>query len=287
MESADSDKDQERVIKPRKSESFNSPTADVTFLSSDSVLFKLHSSHLSVNSIGFPRADENIVVDAKRVPLSEHSDILDLLFRFVQPPVKDTSFRQPDLFYEIQYDINNFFRLAETAEKYVVFAAMNACYLTMQHFQVEYPLQILNHCVLHDYLPLANKAAKSSLTEGIDEAIKYLTAPGLLIRYLKYFSKWQDASTYAIGEFERHALRLDCPAWTYAYIMYRQQLDESCSNIGVMPQGDFKSKRCHDIECSCRSLPNVWPDWFRRLSRFTDIPDFGDFDATSDYEPNE
>ena len=97
------------------------PDADITFQSSDRVLFHAHRKNLETNSAAFPPA-EMLVCD-EFVPLSEDSTTLELLFSFMYPR------RHPDL---ESTPCEILAPLAEAAEKYEVFAAMNICKIRMR-----------------------------------------------------------------------------------------------------------------------------------------------------------
>lgn len=53
--------------------------------------------------------------------LSETSDVLEILFQFIHPPLEDP---QPSV---AGLEPNLFFRVAEAAEKYAIFGAKNVC----------------------------------------------------------------------------------------------------------------------------------------------------------------
>jgi hypothetical protein len=95
--------------------------SDVTFQSADGVLFCLHRKYLETNTGGFPPAE--IKTRNEFVPLTEDSSTLELLFQFIYPAHHPTlagmSFETLSL-------------LAEAAEKYEVYSAMNVCNIRIQ-----------------------------------------------------------------------------------------------------------------------------------------------------------
>lgn len=95
--------------------------ADVTFVSSDNVLFKIHRKHLESNAVAFPPAEFDTCEEV--VQLTEASETLELLFQFVYPR------RHPNL-ETTPFEILS--PLAEAAEKYEAFAAMNICNIRMK-----------------------------------------------------------------------------------------------------------------------------------------------------------
>lgn len=97
--------------------------SDVTFISSDGTLFKVHQRNLAVTSEGFSPPDETSSAAKDVIPLSETAKVLELLFQFMYPQ------RQPDLT-DVPFDLIS--ALAEAAEKYQVFSAMGQCSTMMR-----------------------------------------------------------------------------------------------------------------------------------------------------------
>ncbi|KAG5637535.1 hypothetical protein H0H81_004231 [Sphagnurus paluster] len=99
----------------------NAIDADVKFLSADLVLFHIHRRNLEFHSGAFPPAE--ISTQGEIVPLTENAATLELLFQFVYaqryPRLNDIPFGELSL-------------LAEAAEKYEVYAAINICSVRMQ-----------------------------------------------------------------------------------------------------------------------------------------------------------
>ena len=95
--------------------------ADLTFQSSDGVLFKLHRSNLITHSHAFP--GHHIRSDGETVRLEEDSEVLELLLLHVYPDPA------PSLDDE---DFKTVMRLADAAEKYQVASAMEICRLHMK-----------------------------------------------------------------------------------------------------------------------------------------------------------
>jgi hypothetical protein len=95
--------------------------SDVTFQSSDGVLFHLHKINLEVCAAGF--APPGTEARGEIVPLMETAVTLEFLFRFCY------SERHPDV-EAMKFDVLAL--LAEAAEKYQVFAAMNICKIYMK-----------------------------------------------------------------------------------------------------------------------------------------------------------
>jgi hypothetical protein len=132
------------------------------------------------------------------VPLPETSDVLEILFQFIHPPSEAAGYRQPSV---MQMEPNLFFKVAEAAEKYAVFGAMNLCVTWMQyaivsplsffqylmttsHIVEDHPLRILNHSGKHGYTELSDKAAEISVRCSLADAGRQITHPGLLGKWV-------------------------------------------------------------------------------------------------------
>ena len=94
----------------------NFSDADVTFLSSDNVTFKLHRKYLEATTGGFPSAE--FETQGELVRLTEPSSVLEVMFQFVYPR------RHPKL---DKQDFSTVLAIAEAVEKYEVFSAINTC----------------------------------------------------------------------------------------------------------------------------------------------------------------
>lgn len=99
----------------------DSPEADVIFQSVDGVQFHLHRKYIEVNTGAFPPAEFD--TRGEITHLTETSTVLETLFQFVYPQ------RHPDL---DDMDFNTVSAVAEAAEKYEVFYAMNICRIRMR-----------------------------------------------------------------------------------------------------------------------------------------------------------
>jgi len=84
-------------------------------------LFRVYRTHLETHTGGF--APAKIPTLEEVVVLSEPAEVLELLFQFTHPS------RQPSVL-NLEFDV--LFALAEAAEKYEVYGAMNICNIRMQ-----------------------------------------------------------------------------------------------------------------------------------------------------------
>jgi BTB/POZ domain len=95
--------------------------SDVTFQSTDKVLFHIHRKNLEAHAADFPPPE--FQTREEIVPLQETSSTLELLFQFIYPT------RHPSL---DATEIEVLAPLAEAAEKYQVFSAINICKIRME-----------------------------------------------------------------------------------------------------------------------------------------------------------
>jgi hypothetical protein len=103
----------------------SAPDSDVTFLSSDNVLFRIHKLNLAVSAGGF--APPEFETRDEIVHLAETAITLELLFQFCYPD------RHPDACPDVELlEFSRFAILAEVAEKYQVYSAMNICKIRMK-----------------------------------------------------------------------------------------------------------------------------------------------------------
>ncbi|KAJ7720662.1 hypothetical protein DFH07DRAFT_972508 [Mycena maculata] len=147
----------------RKSSMFNAPDADVVFQSCDGVLFGIHSVNLQTHTEGFPPAE--IATKGEICPLSESSATLEVLFQFSYPR------RHPAL---DNFSFADVAALAEAAEKYQVYSAMNLCHLRMKEFLPNHAAEILTYAARHDYPMVVAEVAPLLIDMSLVEVVKIL-----------------------------------------------------------------------------------------------------------------
>ncbi|KAF8204527.1 hypothetical protein BJ912DRAFT_938578 [Pholiota molesta] len=248
---------------------FCDPTADITFLSSDHVVFKIHGTHVNSNSAGFAVA-ENMMIGADAAQLSEPSKTLEVLFQFIEPPPEARNYRQPSV---LDMEFSLFFDVAEAAEKYVVYGAMNTFATRMQQLLPHHPLKILNHCAKHGYTSLADQAAEHSLSEPLHQVAAKLTAPGVLPRWLTYYKLWRDMASNAASRVEHEMQPYKCIALARIYALYLCQIHQRPASFRTLPElptagSSASALACTHAQCGsclCRSLPAQCP-WAAQLT---------------------
>ncbi|KAJ7633274.1 hypothetical protein FB45DRAFT_832729 [Roridomyces roridus] len=156
------------------SEKFNFPDADVTFKSSDNVLFHLHRKNLDVCAGGFPPS-EMASTEGEIVELTETSTTLELLFQFMYPqrhPALDTT----------PFEVLE--PLAEAAEKYQVFPAMNICHIRLRDMVHDHPVAVAAYAAKHDYPFLVSEVAPMMISMPALQVIEMLP-PYLILPWVR------------------------------------------------------------------------------------------------------
>ncbi|KAJ7146998.1 hypothetical protein C8R44DRAFT_691372 [Mycena epipterygia] len=176
---------------PHISERFCGPDADLTIASSDGVLFKVHRKNLELHSDIF--ADAANMTQPEHgdgiVHLLEHSDVLDLLFQYMYRQ------RQPDL-RNVEFDICA--RLAEAAEKYLVYSAAPATKSRMRDSIVEHPLEVLEYAARHSHTELATEAARLSMGLRLPAVVQVLP-PEIFMKWAVFYDKWHSQTRFVLS----------------------------------------------------------------------------------------
>ncbi|KAF8886722.1 hypothetical protein BD779DRAFT_1441389, partial [Infundibulicybe gibba] len=137
--------------------------SDVTFSSSDAVLFRIHRKNLETSTGGFPAG--GFATLGEIVPLTETATTLELLFQFVYPR------RHPDL-ETVTFEV--LAPLAEAAEKYEVFAALNICKIHMRNALPDHAAEVLGYAARHGYPDIIQRAALLLIREPLIKVISAL-----------------------------------------------------------------------------------------------------------------
>ncbi|KAJ7877609.1 hypothetical protein B0H13DRAFT_2200535 [Mycena leptocephala] len=154
--------------------------ADIYLRSSDGILFEAHSKNLELYSGGFPPANFADVGGDERevVQMTETSSVLALLLQYVHNQ------RQPD---SSRFQFETLAGLAEAAEKYLVFSAMEVCKIQMRLSIPTHPVRVLAYAAKHGYPELRDIAAPLTISASLQsvEAAMH-DMPEILIAWVKY-----------------------------------------------------------------------------------------------------
>ncbi|KAL1741061.1 hypothetical protein HDZ31DRAFT_67299 [Schizophyllum fasciatum] len=165
----------------RVSERFWFPDSDITFRSCDGALFKIHRVNLDTHSAAFPPVELGCAV-TEAVELTEDAHTLELLFQFIYP------WRQPTL---LDVPFSRLDALAEAAEKYQIFSAMNICRIRMKETLPEHPVEIMNYAARHSYFEILDAAAPLTISLPVSDVLQTLS--GLfVVPYVLYLDAWRN-----------------------------------------------------------------------------------------------
>lgn len=154
--------------------------------------------NLEQYSAGFPTAEATVF--DKIVTLSEKASVLGPLLHFMH------NTRQPDL---SKLSFPTLGSLAEAAEKYMVFSAMQVCKTYMEFVQLllfdarantiflrkavrAYPLDVFLYAIKHDYGDLADEAAPLLISISLESFLDLTSVSGVpaitIIRFVSHNS---------------------------------------------------------------------------------------------------
>ncbi|KAJ6566873.1 hypothetical protein B0H19DRAFT_1138782 [Mycena capillaripes] len=229
----------------RYSELFNFQDADVIFQSCDGVLFGIHRPNLQTNTEGFPPPE--ISTGGEVVPLSESAATLELLFQFIYPR------RHPALD-EIAFA--DLAALAEAAEKYQVFSAMNICRIRMRDVLPDHAPEILTYAAKHDYSFLVGEAAPYTFDVPLSDVVGMLP-PHLILPWVRYIDGWNDVLHRAIAVKQRthynNAQLGQCRSWKAERPVIAQHFGHSLRslrqlNVIFADQGQKMAACCEEAK---------------------------------------
>ena len=143
------------------------------------MLLRIHRKNLETNAAGFPPPGFDTLNEV--IPLTEDSETLELLFQFMYPK------RHPDL---ETAAIEILAPLAEAAEKYEVFSALNMCKVRMKYVAnyfprpcadksnrnalPQHPYEVMVYAAKHGYSKMVGEAAPLLLDTPLNEMIQKL-----------------------------------------------------------------------------------------------------------------
>ncbi|KAJ7778595.1 hypothetical protein DFH07DRAFT_1056036 [Mycena maculata] len=268
---------------------FNSPDANVVFRSCDGVLFRIHRANLQTNTRGLPppeistrgevvRLTESSLIfryfssrrhpttSREAVPLPEPSATLELLFQYIYPR------RHPALDEIVFPDLA---ALAEAAEKYQVFSAMNICRIRMRDVLPNHAPEVLAYAVRHDYPFLVHKAALLTFDVPLADVAARLPAHVVpsWIKYIEAYTKvLHDAITYFEREHSNSAQVSRCSFWKAERPAIAQHFGRSLQSLrrldAIFAQGTgtklsgccqaAKASWRREIEAAMAEIPAFW-----------------------------
>ncbi|GLB39475.1 putative chitin synthase III catalytic subunit [Lyophyllum shimeji] len=251
--------------------------ADVTFVSSDDVLFHVHKRNLEIAAAGFPPAGFD--ASGEIVPLTESAATLELLFQYVYP-------RRHPYLEDTPFEVLS--PLAEAAEKYQVFAAMNICRIRMSNTLPNYVAEVFNYAYRHGYVDVVRTAVPFLLDVPLDEVVKKLSAH-LIVPWVCYREAWSRAALAALGTVPiaqrsvttwlQHSCFSSIPPFTHANALSSPSSPSSARSPSLpLLVTPHEMTRFGDFAPLCTSVPSYpWCNLFyRQLQRAANSTLVGD-----------
>ncbi|KAF9002363.1 hypothetical protein BDQ17DRAFT_1280633 [Cyathus striatus] len=229
-----------------RSERFNKSDADVTFRSSDGVLFALHKMNLNLFTGGFPSAD--FKVEDEVIDLPEISTVLDLLFQFVYP-------QQLPSLGGVEFDTVH--ALALAAEKYFVYSAMGVCRAHMTYLakcgQGD-TKKIVKYAAIHSYLDILDEVAAFLVSVSLEDLESSITLFPVMLQgpWARYREQWMSIYRDTRWELVMHADRCsdsDCNLYQLSSAL---QVSREFKPVNLQNIWDFNGMSCG--KCSCSKL---------------------------------
>jgi len=121
-----------------------------------------------------------VTLDHEPVPLTESSNVLELIFQFVHPR------KQPGL---DDTDFPLFLAVAEAAEKYEVYSAMNICQLRMKEYLPAQAPEIFGFAGKHNYPHLVAAASPVLIGKPLAD-VAHVLATHLFVPWSIYQQRW-------------------------------------------------------------------------------------------------
>ncbi|KAK7445133.1 hypothetical protein VKT23_015001 [Stygiomarasmius scandens] len=236
------------------------------FRSSDGVIFNINQKYLEVTTEGFPSSSVNgstaTAVPDEIIPLTESSATLKLLFKFVHP--KD----QPDLW---DLEFSALMDLANAAEKYIVYNAINVCQIRMRDFLPEHVQELFEFGATYNHPSLLAAAAPLLVHKPLEDVIYKLP-----VDIYRPWSLYRDRVLRACNIIAASAGA--CCTQSCLIDKYRRLILESPANLFKMERW-MSPSRNHDGPnlCTCVNRPccSEYVEWkTRALAQVRAVPDF-------------
>jgi len=251
---------------------------DLTLESCDHVTFRVHKSVLEKNSHGFGSPEHTISEPDTPVVLSETSSVLELLLQYLYPGP------QPSL---KKVEFIDLAGLAEAAQKYEVWSAMEVSKLHMRNAIPAHGFEVLIYAAKHDFDFLADEAVEYSCWVPMADAVDKLN-PKYFRAFAKYFDQYRSCINRLVDfrsycHWDEHNGAKLCIHWAYTVnqlhiklLNLRGPLAKVREIFEVPPQFDFPDGNVADPPCfSCYLDMEGWRSecdkelrWIKKMSTF-------------------
>ncbi|KAF9002648.1 hypothetical protein BDZ89DRAFT_650466 [Hymenopellis radicata] len=213
---------------------FAAEDADILVLSSDNVLFRLHSVNIRTHTTVFPIGD-NLTPSSEPTRFSEESSILEILFAHLYPyaPLPDLQ----------NLSTATVLAVACAAHKYGIASAMFIFDLKMIGCRAESnPTEVASYALHHfeSGSPFLERAMMHSITIPLETAIT-LFPPKVFVAWLFYRERWY-GKIFGIGGQQYASTKsyaLSLPAQDPTAVSYSDCVrDVAALDIALLPPGN-------------------------------------------------
>ncbi|KIK64342.1 hypothetical protein GYMLUDRAFT_39891 [Collybiopsis luxurians FD-317 M1] len=150
---------------PKTSPRFNAQDAEITVVSSDNVLFRLHKMNVQVTAGSLLHSSDT---EDDYIVVSESSDVLEILFEFLYPDY------ETDL---EKLDFEALLNVADAAEKYGVFYAMSHCTFCLRKHTLFHAPELIRFAVRHHKEKMLAELTPALLDMELADVINILPPP--------------------------------------------------------------------------------------------------------------
>ncbi|KAF8999548.1 hypothetical protein BDZ89DRAFT_1147674 [Hymenopellis radicata] len=141
---------------------FQAPDADVCIVSSDDILFRVHSTNLRVHSSIFPVVSGSSINLDDPVRMSERGDVLRVVFKYIYP--------EPPLPNLGMLPFRTLEEVATTADKYQFLALMQLCDRYMEDHAEAHPAALLKYAYLRNEDAMLDRIAPHTISLEVFDA---------------------------------------------------------------------------------------------------------------------
>ncbi|KAJ3913413.1 hypothetical protein F5877DRAFT_24934, partial [Lentinula edodes] len=140
--------------------------AEITVVSSDNVLFRLHKMNVQVTSGGLLQSQSKSPgIQDDFLTLTEPADVLEILFEFLYPDYETDLER---------LEFNALLSVAEAAEKYGVFYAMSHCTFCLRKHTLFHSAELIRFAVKYRKEKMLAELTPALLDMELEEVITIL-----------------------------------------------------------------------------------------------------------------
>ncbi|KIK50116.1 hypothetical protein GYMLUDRAFT_65412 [Collybiopsis luxurians FD-317 M1] len=164
---------------PNTSPRFNAQDAEVTVVSSDNVLFRLHKTNIQVTAGALLRFPSQNAED-DYISATEPAEVLEILFEFLYPDYETDLER---------LEFNALLKVAEAAEKYGIYYAMSHCSFCLRKHTLFHSPELIQFAIKYRKEKMLVDLTPALLDMELEEVINLLP-PSAFGEFCLFRDKW-------------------------------------------------------------------------------------------------